>query len=202
MEGAGKSTLLESLNARLLGMGRATLLTREPGGSELGRGLRAALLAADSRLNPEAELFLFLADRAQHVSERIRPALKRGLDVLCDRYVDSTLAYQGFGRGLDVGKVRELCALATGNLWPDVTLVLDIGVDEGLRRAMARHQSRGSLEAEGRFETCPREFHHRIRQGFLELAAREPARLRVLDASLPPPALLEAAWSELRRFYA
>ena len=197
MEGSGKSTLLAGLADRLEAAGRTVVRTREPGGSILGRELRQLLLRAGSDMVPEAELFLFLADRAQHVAGVIRPALARGEAVLCDRYVDSTFVYQGAGRGLDFDVLRRLCELAAGGLWPDATLVLDLEVEVGLARAVSRHAAEGTLAAEGRFEAESRAFHQRVRQGFIRLAEQYPERVSLVDASRPPTAVLEAAWSAL-----
>ena len=197
MEGSGKSTLLAGLASRLEAAGRTVLRTCEPGGSALGLELRALLLRTDSDVTPMAELFLFLADRAQHVAKVIRPALARGEVVLCDRYVDSTLVYQGTGRGLPLDTLFSLCDLTIGSLWPDATLVLDLDAKIGLARAVSRHEGEGTFAAEGRFEAEALDFHQRVRQGFVRLAEQEPDRINLVDASLPPPALLDAAWSVL-----
>ncbi|MDR2726772.1 MAG: dTMP kinase [Deltaproteobacteria bacterium] len=197
LEGSGKSTLLAGLAARLEAAGHCVLRTREPGGSALGREVRALLLRADSDVTPEAELFLFLADRAQHVTRVIRPALARGEVVLCDRYVDSTLVYQGAGRGLDSDALRRLCDLATGGLRPDATLMLDLDVRIGLARAASRHAAENTLASEGRFEEESTAFHQRVRRGFLRLAEQDSERISLVDASLAPEAVLEAAWSVL-----
>lgn len=198
VEGSGKSTLLGALAARLEAEGHAVLRTREPGGSVLGTRLRPLLLNAGQALEPEAELFLFLADRAQHVAEAIRPALDAGTLVLCDRYADSTIAYQGYGRGMDLDRLHALNDFATGGLRPDLTLLLDLPAETGLRRAMRRNAATGLCQAEGRFESETLAFHERIRQGFLDLARRHPARFCVLDALHAPSALAEQAWAAAR----
>ena len=198
VEGSGKSTLLAALAERMGAKGRAVLLTREPGGCPLGTQIRPLLLGTDWKPDPHAELFLFLADRAQHVIEVIRPALAAGTHVLCDRYADSTIAYQGYGRGMDVEWLHRLNDFATGGLWPDITLVLDLPAETGLLRAARRNTNLGLVQAEGRFETESLAFHERIRQGFLDRARRYPERFHVLDASLPPLALAEQAWAALR----
>jgi dTMP kinase len=128
---------------------------------------------------PTAELLLYAADRAQHVEEVVRPALAQGSVVLCDRYVDSTLAYQGYGRGLDMDLIGRLNALATGGLVPDLTLLLDLPVEQGLARVAASRQV-------DRLETEAIAFHHRLRDGYLALARREPARFVVIDATQAP----------------
>lgn len=197
VEGAGKSTLMSLLVQELEARGVAFLRTREPGGCGLGASLRPLLLDVSSSLDSRAELFLFLADRAQHVAETIRPALQRGDWVLCDRYADSTIAYQGYGRGMDVDRLQALNDYATGGLWPDRTLLLDLPVETGLARAMARNGREGLTQSEGRFEAEELAFHQRIRDGFLARAARWPERFCVLDATLPPEDLLRQAVTRL-----
>lgn len=193
IEGSGKSTLLRGMAEALAQRGLPSLSTREPGGCGLGLKLRDVLLHAESRLCSEAELFLFLADRAQHVSEIIRPALEAGQVVLCDRYADSTIVYQGYGRGLDPHRLRDLNDQAVGGLWPDLTLIIDLEVEQGLQRARSRNRELGLEAAEGRFEAEAFAFHQRIRNGFLHWAALAPERFVVLDGSLTPAALLAAA---------
>jgi len=137
-------------------------------------------------LASRAELFLFLADRAQHVTEVIRPALEAGQVVLCDRFTDSTLAYQGYGRGLDTEYLRSLNIAATGGLEPDLTLLLDLPVRCGLERAGERNRSAGMVIAEGRFDSESLDFHERVRRGYRALAEEEPERFAIIDASQPP----------------
>lgn len=197
VEGAGKSTLMNMLVREFERRGLPFVRTREPGGCGLGAKLRPILLDVSSTLDSRAELFLFLADRAQHVAEVIRPALERGEWVLCDRYADSTIAYQGYGRGMDADRLQELNDHATGGLWPERTLLLDLPVEQGLQRARARNGREGLSLSEGRFEAEEIAFHQRIRQGFLSRAARWPERFRVLDAELPPEDLLKAALDAL-----
>lgn len=197
VEGAGKSTLMNMLVREFERRGLPFVRTREPGGCGLGAKLRPILLDVSSTLDSRAELFLFLADRAQHVAEVIRPALERGEWVLCDRYADSTIAYQGYGRGMDADRLQELNDHATGGLWPERTLLLDLPVEQGLQRARARNGREGLSLSEGRFEAEEIAFHQRIRQGFLSRAARWPERFRVLNAGLPPEELLKAALDAL-----
>ena len=197
VEGAGKSTLLNLLARELERRGIAFLRTREPGGCGLGVSLRPLLLDVSSRLDSRAELFLFLADRAQHVAETIRPALERDEWVLCDRYADSTIAYQGYGRGMDIDRLQTLNDYATKGLWPDRTLLLDLPVETGLDRARARNGREGLSASEGRFEAEEKAFHQRIREGFLDRAARWPERFQILDATLAPQQLLQQALSGL-----
>ena len=197
MEGAGKSTLLGLLAFELEKRNLPFVRTREPGGSALGEKIRPLLLDVSSRVDSRAELFLFLADRAQHVAEVIRPALERGEWVLCDRYADSTIAYQGYGRGMDVERLQALNDDATGGLWPDRTLLLDVPVETGLARALARNGREGLSLSEGRFEAEALAFHERIRGGFLARAARWPERFCVLDARRSPEELLAKALAAL-----
>ena len=179
-DGTGKTTQLRALESHLRGLNRSCVLTREPGGTALGRMLRNVLLeVGDEEIAASSELFLYLADRAQHVKQIIAPALSGGKIVLCDRFSDSTLAYQGYGRGLDLDWLRRLNDTATEGLRPDMSFLLDCPVDVGLARA-ARRGAR-----EDRFERENLEFHEKVRQGFLALARAEPKRFRVVDASRP-----------------
>lgn len=184
-DGSGKTTQLRRLEAWLKFQGRSCVVTREPGGTALGQTLRKVLLEVSERpVVPAAELFLYLADRAQHVQEVIRPALDRGDIVLCDRYTDSTLAYQGYGRGIDLNMLRQQNTLANGGLVPDITLLFDCPVHVGLNRTVRRQAELGSkLGAEDRFEREKGEFHEKLRAGFLEMAQAEPGRFRVIDAT-------------------
>lgn len=172
-EGAGKSTqealLAESLTAR----GHTVVRTREPGGTPAGEQIRHVLLSPQFEgLDPRAEALLFAASRGEHVARVIRPALERGDVVICDRYIDSSVAYQGYGRELGPAHVRDLSLWATGGLLPDLTVVLDVDPEVGL----ARFAQRDRLEAE------PLEYHQAVRAGFLALAQAEPDRYLVLDA--------------------
>jgi dTMP kinase len=161
--------------------GEQAVATREPGGTALGLRIREAVLQASGQaLARETELFLYLADRAQHVREVIKPALMSGAIVLCDRFSDSTLAYQGFGRGFELDLLKRLNALSTGDVVPDVTFLLDCPIQVGLDRA--RERLRDEKSGEGRFEEEPLDFHQRVRAGFLSLAKNEPARFVVVDA--------------------
>jgi dTMP kinase len=184
IEGTGKSTQIALLQKRLEAQGRRVLVTCEPGGSRIGAELRRVLLSLENRdLTAQAELFLYLADRAQHVAQVVRPALESGAMVLCDRFADSTVAYQGFGRGMDTELLHRLNAVAVDGVWPGLTILLDIDPEIGLARAVARNHSEGKTSAEGRFEAESLAFHGRVRQGFLDLAARDPERIRIVDAS-------------------
>ncbi len=173
VEGCGKSTQA-SLLAKAFGPGAVP--TQEPGGTELGRSIRSLLLEKESAtVSPRAELLLYFADRAQHVAEVIRPALESDRVVVCDRFTDSSLAYQGHGRGLPEAEIRAVAQAATGGLVPVLTLLLDLPVEVGLERA----RSRG---AHDRLESEARAFHDRVRRGYLEMASAEPERWVVVDA--------------------
>ncbi len=185
-EGSGKSTQIALLAEFLASRGRKVMLTREPGGTLIGDQIRKILLdPANEALDATSELLLYAASRAQHVTEVIRPALKSGRIVLCDRFSDATLAYQGYGRGLDRELIRTLDRMVTGEMRPDLTLLLDIETTTGLARAHGRNSSSG-LEGEARFENEDIAFHTRVRQGYRALAEEEPDRIRVVDASRPP----------------
>jgi len=201
IEGAGKSTFIGLLEEELGRRGIDFLRTREPGGCALGRQIRPLLLDASQNVSSRAELFLFLADRAQHVADTIRPALERGQWVLCDRYADSTIAYQGYGRGMDVEELQRLNDYATDGLWPDITFLLDLPAEVGLGRALARNGREGLTQSEGRFEAEALAFHQRIREGFLIRAARWPERFCVLDAERSPEAVVAQAVKHLEPYF-
>lgn len=176
-EGAGKSTQVRRLAEQLRRLGRDVVETHEPGDTRIGPAVRALLLdPANAGLSARAEALLYAADRAEHVDAVVRPALRRGADVLTDRYVDSSLAYQGAGRPLDPQAVAAVNGWAIDGLLPDLTVLLDVDPAVGLRRASATPDR---LEAE------PLDFHRRVRAGFLDLAARDPERYLVVDAARP-----------------
>jgi len=177
-DGAGKTTQIARLEASLRRRGIEVTRTREPGGDPVGEQVRSLLLhAGPGAIGAEAELFLFAAARAQNVASIVRPALATGQIVLCDRFTDSTIAYQGEGRGLPIDLIRGISAFATGGLVPDRTYILDLPPAQGLARQHAAHQDR--LEREHL------DFHERVRAGFLKIAAEEPERVRVMDATRP-----------------
>ena len=182
VEGAGKSTQVETLRAYLGARGVSVLATAEPDGTPLGASLRRVLGEVD-RVTSLTEALLFAASRAEHVQRVIRPALAAGQVVLCDRYVDSTVAYQGYGRGISLETIAQLNRLATEGCLPDLTLVLDLDVAEGLRRVRAR---RGALAACDPFERLAIEFHERVRKGYWAIRDREPERVTVVDADRAP----------------
>ena len=183
-DGSGKTTQLKALESYLAARGKSCLSTREPGGTSLGEHIRQVLLEVGQQpITSATELFLYLADRAQHIYEVIIPALAQGKIVLCDRHTDSTLAYQGYGRGIDLGLLRSLNDIASQGIKPDLTLLFDCPVEIGLSRT-AQRQSKMTLgRSEDRFEREKIEFHERIRAGFLELARAEPHRFRIIDAA-------------------
>jgi len=180
-EGSGKSTQLQRLGEYFRGR-RETVVTKEPGGTPIGDRIRAILLdSAAAGMDSMTELMLYAASRRQHVTEVIGPAVGRGALVLCDRYTDATLAYQGYGRRLDLDRLKILNEWATGGLAPKLTLLYDIDEEAGLRRAHARNAE--MAVDEGRFEAEDLRFHRRVREGYLAMAAAEPSRFAVIDGS-------------------
>lgn len=199
IEGAGKTTLMQKMLAYFQSRGKEVLLTREPGGSELGKKLRSIILNAEEKICPASELFLFLADRAEHVQTCIKPALAQGKIVLCDRFIDSTVAYQGYGRGMDIAELEMLNKLATGGIKPDLTLILDLEPEVGLARANARNQELNLTVKEGRFEAESLAFHQKIRAGFLAMSKKED-RFFVVDAQQNPEQVFETVCKKLQTF--
>lgn len=192
IEGTGKSTQCKLLKEYLESRGMEVLLTREPGGSKIGTELRKMLLNTDNKdITSLSELFLYLADRAQHIAQVVRPALEEGKAVICDRFADSTVVYQGYGRGLDTKMLHSLNEIAVDGTWPELTLLLDLDVDTGLKRAMTRNMQEGMSQAEGRFEAEHVSFHTRIREGYLTWAAVNQKRFKVADASGTPETVFE-----------
>jgi dTMP kinase len=183
-DGAGKSTQARLLADTLTAEGHEVLLTREPGGTEIGEKLRALVLEhGHGEIDPRTEALIFAAARAAHVAQAIRPALARGAVVITDRYIGSSVVYQGVARGLGAGDVRALNEWATEGLWPDLTVVLDVDEGEGRARRTA------GRPAEDRLESEPDDFHRTVRSAFLDLAASHPAGYLVLDAARPAEAL-------------
>ncbi|HOG18163.1 MAG: Thymidylate kinase [Syntrophaceae bacterium PtaU1.Bin231] len=185
VEGSGKTTQMKMASSFLRSRGRSCLVTEEPGGTSLGRKIRRILLRrSEEGLAAETELLLFAAARAHHVRALILPALEDSQKfVLCDRFVDATLAYQGFGRGLDRRTIEELNRLACGPLKPDLTLLFDVTPEMGLRRAVGRMSRVSRSVREDRFENEALSFHRRVREGYLALAKEEPGRFRIIDGS-------------------
>lgn len=181
-EGAGKSTSMAFVCEYLKQTGREVLATREPGGTPLGESIRELLLHGKEGMSPDTELLLMFAARAEHLQQVIHPALNRGIDVVCDRFTDATYAYQGGGRGIPAERIGALETWVQGTFRPDLTLLLDIPITQGLARA-------GNRSAPDRFEREQHAFFERVRQCYLETAAREPRRVRIINASLDLPAV-------------
>ena len=177
VEGSGKTTQMRRLGRWLRAKGRRVEWTREPDGTRLGVAVRRLFEHPGVRPEPLVEVFLFMAARHQHVAEKVRPWLERGRVVLCDRYADATVAYQGYGRGVDPNLIRELNVRATGGVLPDLTLLFDLDPVEGLRRIRGRRRDRFEREALA--------FHRRVRRGYLEIRRAEPKRVRLVRAAAP-----------------
>lgn len=188
LDGSGKSTQAELLRARLEAEGETVLATREPGGTELGEQIRDLVLHG-GHVEPWAEALLYAAARAQHVEQVIRPALERGESVICDRYVDSSVAYQGVGRGLGLERVLEINLAAVGGVMPDRTFLLLLDASSVSDRVGSEHD---------RLEREDEEFHRRVDAGYRELAERFPNRIVVLDGTLPPEKIAEEVHGALR----
>jgi dTMP kinase len=180
-EGSGKSMQICQLADYIREQGHEVLTTREPGGTFIGDQIREVIMRMDNTMmSPRAEILLFCAARAQIVEEVIRPNLEKGLVVISDRYADSTLAYQGYGHGLDISILKEILRFATGGLQPDLTLLLDVDVEEGLKRRRIGGGEWNRLDAQ------QLAFHQRVRQGYLKMAAEEPDRWRIINARQKP----------------
>ena len=186
IEGCGKTTQIRQLSSYLEQKGHPHIVTREPGGTAIGEKIRSILLDPASKdLVPTAELLLYMADRAQHINELIKPGLAEGKIVMCDRYFDATTVYQGFARGLDTRFILDLHRVLFQDLKPDLTLLLDLPPRLGLARAWQELDSGSRCGTESRFEEEAIHFHEKVRQGYLELARLEPKRFKVIDASRP-----------------
>ena len=197
-EGSGKTTQLRLLANRLRAASEEVIETRDPGGTTIGKEIRTLLLSRESAPVSEAtELFLYEASRAQLVRELIAPALARGAVVLSDRFTDSTLAYQGFGRGFDLNLIRQLNRLASDGLTPDLTILFDLDPGIGLERCA--RSSRADMASHDRIEAEPLAFHQRVKEGYLALARQEPDRIRLVDARLSIPEIEMAVWDEFNR---
>lgn len=173
-DGCGKTTQMKLLAEYFKKKGKEVVLTREPGGKGLGEKVREILLNYDGEVSDRCESFLFLADRAQNIDIIVNPAVKEGKIVLCDRHIDSTVAYQGYGRGLNIDRINMLNNLATNGKKPDLTLVFDVDVETSMKRVG---------KEKDRMESAGIDFHNRVRKGYLELAKQEPKRIKVLDAT-------------------
>lgn len=173
-DGCGKTTQLNLLKEHLENNGYEVVLTREPGGKGLGEKVREILLNYDGEVSNRCESFLFLADRAQNIDIIVNPAIEQGKIVLCDRHTDSSVAYQGYGRGLDINQINTLNNLATNNKKPDLTLVFDVDIETSMQRVG---------NEKDRMESAGKEFFNRVRNGYLELAKQEPERIKVIDST-------------------
>jgi len=194
IEGCGKSTQIERLAKRLAKEGHETLTLREPGGTPIGEAIRDVVKfpPGHNPISPDTELLLMNASRAQLVQQEIRPALANGTVVLCDRFYDSSLAYQGHGRGLDLVKVQKAIDLAIGGTKPNLTLLLDIPLSVSQARVSGRQRTTG--EGQDQFDESGLEFFERVHAGFHALAKEEPERYRVIDGAQPPDAVGQAVW--------
>ena len=183
IEGSGKTTQIQYLVDYFGSLARSCVITREPGGTAIGNKIRSILLDPDSKgMDPTAELLLYMADRAQHIEGLIKPALAEGKIVLCDRYFDATVVYQGYARGLGSDFIKKLHATILANLKPDVTILLDLPPEIGLKRAWKQLNNGRRSDEESRFEEEKLEFHQQVRAGYLELAEQEPERFHIIDA--------------------
>jgi dTMP kinase len=200
IEGSGKSTVASSVRDALEAAGIETIITREPGGTELSERIREILLDPRmSGMDPRAELLLYLASRAQLVEEIIGPALERGTSVVCDRFMDASVAYQGFARGIGEEAVEELNAFAVGSIIPDRTFLLDLPVEKGFERGPERREEEGARPKD-RLEREDRSFHEKVREGYLRLARRNPERIVTVDASASLDAVYDFIFRNLEQF--
>ncbi len=184
IEGSGKTTQIRRISEFLQNMGYDCVVTREPGNTAVGKKIRAILLDPENKdMDFRTELLLYMADRSQHISERIKPSLSEGKWVLCDRYFDATVAYQGFARGLDIRIICRLHEIVLDDFKPDLTILFDLLPETGLSRAWQQIQNGTRDKREIRFEKEALIFHEKVRAGYLELAGREPERFRIIDAS-------------------
>ena len=187
IEGSGKTTQIQTIARWLTAAGHDFLITREPGGTPIGGQIRSILLHPENLdLVPTAELLLYVADRVQHLETVIRPALASGKVVVCDRYFDATLVYQGYARGLDKEMIRRLHQFTCGGFAPSLTILLDLEPEDGLCRAWQRIDTDADHAKESRFEEEKMAFHNRVREGYLDLARRQPDRFVIVDAAADP----------------
>ncbi|MFZ0614213.1 MAG: dTMP kinase [Desulfobacterales bacterium] len=200
VEGSGKSTQLAGIEAFLKKRGRSVVVSREPGGTDIGQKIRSILLNPENRaMAPLTELFLYEADRAEHVRKVIGPALAAGQAVVCDRFSDATVVYQGYARGLDLAQIRCIHRFILGDIRPDMTLLLDLPPEVGLARAWAQLEQGDRSGIESRFEKEALDFHRRIRAGYLDLARQEPERFCTIDAAQAAAAVRGAIEAAIER---
>lgn len=189
MDGSGKTTQIKNMQEYLSAMGCEILLTREPGGTRISESIRSVILNPEyTEMTDTTELMLYSAARAQLVEQQIKPSMEKGVTVICDRYVDSFYAYQGFGRGLDIGRLKKITDMAVSGLMPDITFFFDLDPETALKRRFAATQS-------DRIENEMLDFHKRVYKGYKEIAASDPQRIKVIDASKSP----EEVWQNVRR---
>jgi dTMP kinase len=200
IEGCGKTTQVKRFAKRLKGLGISLITTLEPGGTRIGKDIRKILLDSRNRnLSPLTELFLYAADRAQHVEELIKPALDEGKWVICDRFFDATVAYQGIARGQDMELIGILNEEATQGIQPDITFLLDCPVHMGLNRALERNETQ-SQKGQDRFEREALDFHRAVREGYLELARKNQDRFVIIDTTLPKDEVEEKIFQHIEPF--
>ena len=198
IEGSGKSTQIENIVAFLKARGYECVTSREPGGTEIGAQIRGVLLdPRNSDMDPTVELLLYTADRVQHIRNVIQPHLAAGRVVICDRYFDATMVYQGYARGLDKEMIRSLHQLACGGLQPDLTLLFDLEPHLGLERAWRQINRGGRTQKETRFEQEKLDFHQAVRDGYLDMARLAPDRFRIIAADQSPQAVAHSIEGEL-----
>ena len=190
-DGCGKTTQLNLLYKYLTNKGYDVLVTREPGAKGLGEKLRDILLNYDGDVSDRCESFLFLADRAQHIDNIVKPALSKGMIVLCDRHTDSTVAYQGYGRGLDIERINMLNSIATDGLKPDLTFIFDVDVETSMKRVG---------NEKDRMENSGQEFFNRVRNGYLQIATEQPERVKVIDSTLSVEMVFESVLSIFKSY--
>ena len=201
IEGSGKSTVASMVREALERAGIETLATREPGGTELSERIRTILLdPAMTGMDPRAELLLYLASRAQLVEKTIRPALEQGTSVICDRFMDASVAYQGWARGIGEAVVEELNAFTLGSIVPDRTFLLDLPVEQGFERGPERREGEGT-RSKDRLEREDRSFHEKVREGYLRLAERNPERVVTIDASATLESVCNVVLGNLQQLF-
>lgn len=202
-DGCGKTTQTELLVKALRDEGREVIVTREPGGTRIGEEIRSLVLSAKyEEMQPLTELLLMSASRSQHVLEKIGPALKEGRIIVCSRFTDATIAYQGYGRGFDIPLLEKVNSIATTGVWPDLTIILDIDVREGLRRAFKTEKAEAKSGKGDRLENEDIGFHERVREGYLALAKKFPKRVKVIDAAGTIEQVRAAVMKEVKATFA
>lgn len=201
IEGSGKTTQINFIAGYLRELGHDCVITKEPGGTKIGEKIRSILLDPENKgIHPMTELMLYAADRVQHIKEFINPMLDAKKIVICDRFHDSTTVYQGFTRGLDVSLICQLNTLILEGVSPDITFVLDLPAELGLERAWKQINNGARSDKETRFENEKLSFHKKVRNGYLEIAQREPQRFVIIDASVEAPIVRKSILEKLKEF--